>query len=267
MNGSRGLGRWAPVAVGVGLIIAACGSGASPAGSGATVSEGAPAQGGVLSMAANSDLQHLDPALMYDTVSLPAVLMLYDRLLDYDSGTTLVPTLAEAMPTVSADGKSYTFKLRKGVDFVNADGTVLREMTADDVAYSINRVLDPNLKPNPSPVQGAFFGNIAGAADVIAGKAPTASGIKVIDPNTIQFDLVNADRTFLNVMASSFASIVPKEMAGEDTAAFDAKPVGSVVPVEELYEGPAGPVRAQPALLAGRQAQSRRCRLPAQRRH
>ncbi|MDP9249912.1 MAG: ABC transporter substrate-binding protein [Chloroflexota bacterium] len=131
------------------------------------------------------------------------------------------------MPTASADGKSFTFKLRTGVQFVKADGTVLREMTADDVAYSINRVLDPKLTPSPSPVESAFFGNIVGASDVIAGTTRTASGIKVIDPLTVEFDLVKADRTFLNVLATTFGSIVPKELATEDTAAFDAAPVGS----------------------------------------
>jgi hypothetical protein len=132
---------------------------------------GAPQQGGTLSMSANSDIQHFDPAIQYDSVSMPTVLMLFDRLLGYDEGTNLVPELAEAMPTVSEDGKSYTFKLRKGANFVKPDGSVLREITADDVAYSINRVLDPDLKPNPSPVESAFFGNIVGATDVIAGTA------------------------------------------------------------------------------------------------
>ena len=80
-----------------------------------------------------------------------------------------MPLLADGMPTVSADGKAFTFKIHDDVNFVNEDGSVLRKMTADDVAYSINRVLDPNLKPNPSPVASGFFGNIVGAADVLAG--------------------------------------------------------------------------------------------------
>jgi oligopeptide transport system substrate-binding protein len=192
-----------------------------------SASTGAIPQGGTLSIAYASDLQHLDPAVMYDTVGIAAVRLMFESPLTYDTGTKLVPMLASEMPTVSSDGLTYTIKLRSGVNFVNEDGTVLRQMTADDLTYSLNRVLDPNLKPSPSPVASAFFGNIVGAADVIAGKAKTATGIKTIDPSTVEIDLVKADATFVNILASTFASVVPKEDATEDTAAFDAKPVGT----------------------------------------
>lgn len=204
------------------LMLVSCGGDTAPSGSAVGAEEG-----GTLSIAFNSDIQHLDPALSYDSVSQPAVRLLFDSLLTYDAGTRLVPALADGLPTVSDDGKTYTFRLRSGVQFVNADGSVLREMTADDVAYSINRVLDPGLQPAPSPVESAFFGNIVGATEVIAGTAETASGIRVIDALTVEFALVNADRTFLHVMATTFGSIVPMEFATEDTAAFDAAPVGT----------------------------------------
>ncbi|HEX8026213.1 MAG TPA: ABC transporter substrate-binding protein [Candidatus Limnocylindrales bacterium] len=223
------------------LVGSACSSGApttaptsGPVASTGAESPGATTQasaaiptGGTLSFGFNGEIQHLDPSLGYDVTSWPAERLIYEALLDYDSSSNLVPLLADGMPTVSADGKTVTFKIHSGVNFVKADGSVLREMTADDVAYSINRDLDPNLKPNPSPVGSAFFGNIVGAADVLAGKAKTATGIKVIDPTTIEFDLVNADATFLNVMATPFAMVVPKELATEDTAAFEAAPVGT----------------------------------------
>jgi ABC-type transport system substrate-binding protein len=228
------------------LIASACGTTSSPAPSGgasvappastpaesagASSAASAPAtipQGGTLSIGWNGEIQWLDPALGYDVTSWPAERLMFEALLDYDDGTKLVPLLADGMPTVSTDGKTVTAKLHGDVNFVNQDGTVLRKMTADDVAYSINRVLDPNLKPNPSPVASGFFGNIVGAADVLAGTAQTASGIKVIDPTTIEFDLVNPDATFLNVLATPFASIVPKEVAGDDATAFSAKPVGT----------------------------------------
>ena len=47
---------------------------------------------------------------------------MFDSLLDYDMGTKLVPALADGMPSVSADGKAYTFKLQPGINFVKADG-------------------------------------------------------------------------------------------------------------------------------------------------
>ncbi|MEA2619552.1 MAG: peptide/nickel transport system substrate-binding protein [Chloroflexota bacterium] len=247
MRSNRVHRRLAALGVVISLVAGACGAASSPApsaGSGAATpppssgstgpgpssvaspSSGIP-QGGTLSIGWNGEIQWLDPALGYDVTSWPAERLMFEPLLAYDEGTALKPLLADGMPTVSADGKAYTFKLHSGVNFVNEDGSVLRAVTADDVAYSINRLLDPTLKPNPSPVAGGFFGNIVGAADVLGGKATTASGIKVIDPATVEFDLVNADATFMNVLATPFASIVPKELAGGDATVFSAKPVGT----------------------------------------
>jgi oligopeptide transport system substrate-binding protein len=232
----------------VGLLVTACGGTATPAPTSAPVatpgtSVAAPSasvaaaspsaaastipQGGTLSIAYKSDYQHLDPAVQYDTVGIGGTRLMFEAPLTYDSGTKLEPMLATAMPTISSDGLTYTFTLRSGVNFINEDGSILREMTADDFVYSINRVLDPNLKPAPSPVSTAFFGNIAGAAEVIAGKAKTATGLKALNAHDVEIDLVKADATFLNILATTFASVVPKELATEDTAAFDAKPVGT----------------------------------------
>jgi peptide/nickel transport system substrate-binding protein len=61
----------------------------------------------------------------------------------------------------------------------------------------------------------------------LSGSAQEASGIKVIDDATIEFTLERADQTFLNVMATPFASIVPKELAGENAEEFSAAPVGT----------------------------------------
>ncbi len=181
---------------------------------------------GTVTIGFESDIQYFDPALAYDTISYAPGRLLFDQLLMYDAGTKLIPGLAEAMPTVSADGKTYTFKLRKGVNFHKPDGSVLREMTADDVVASLNRILDPNLKPNPSPVGPAFFSIIAGAQDVIDGKAPTASGLRAIDPQTVEIELVAPDKRLLNIVAMSFGGIVPAE-AGADATAFGAAPIGT----------------------------------------
>lgn len=224
-----------PLLAALAIIVAACGTATpsasqSPPASSAPSSAPAtppPASGGTLSMAVDSDISTLDPAIGYDVVTFPIANMLYDQLVEYDSGTTLIPGLASEMPALSADGLTYTFKLRPGVSFVKADGTVLRELNADDVVHSINRILDPKLTPTPSPVGPAFFTLIAGGQDVVDGKAAVASGLKVIDPLTVEITLREANRAFLNILAMPFGSIVPKELAGQDTTAFSNSPVGT----------------------------------------
>ena len=161
-------------------------------------------------IAYKDDLATLDPAIGYDWTNWPAIKLVFDGLLDYDSGTTIMPRLAESLPTVSADGTVYTFKLRKGVKFSNG-----REFNADDVVYTITRVLDPT---TGSPGAGFFVG-IKGAQEFIDGSATTVEGIKAVDANTVEFTLSAPDVTFLNKMALNFSFIVPKEeveKAGEN---------------------------------------------------
>ena len=81
---------------------------------------------------------------------LPFVRMFFQPLLDYDDGVNLVPLAAEAMPTLSDDGKTYTFHSAKAFDFSNG-----RELTADDFVYAWQRVLDPATKSPGSTYRGA----------------------------------------------------------------------------------------------------------------
>src|SRR5689334_2957386 len=84
-----------------------------------------PKQGGSMIVTFKDDLPTLDPAIGYDWKNWSVIKSVFDGLLDYKPGTTeLVPDLAESF-TVSDDGLTYTFKLRKGVKFHNG-----REMTA-----------------------------------------------------------------------------------------------------------------------------------------
>lgn len=178
----------------------------------------APQQGGEITVVYKDDLATLDPAVAYDWTNWPAVKMVFDGLLDYDETTNLLPRLAEAMPEVSADGTVYTFKLRQGVTFQNG-----REFMADDVVYTITRVLDP---ATASPGAGFYVG-IQGAQEFMDGQADSVEGIKALDQYTVEFTLAQPDVTFLNKMALNFAFIVPQEeveAAGEN---FGHAPVGT----------------------------------------
>src|SRR6187549_2383753 len=68
-----------------------------------------------LSIAFASDITTFDPAIGYDALAFPIGHALYDTLVTYDEGTTLVPGLAAEMPTISDDGLTYTFDIRTDV--------------------------------------------------------------------------------------------------------------------------------------------------------
>jgi peptide/nickel transport system substrate-binding protein len=125
------------VAVTVGL--AACGSSSSGGGGGTS-----PAAGPSLVVENAFVLKTLDPARMFEPTGLMIDHVLYDTLLTYKGSnvTTPVPDLATSF-TASADAKTYTFTLRKGVKFANGDS-----VTAADVVFSLMRT--KNIAGNPS---------------------------------------------------------------------------------------------------------------------
>ncbi|MBS0122601.1 ABC transporter substrate-binding protein [Thetidibacter halocola] len=182
-----------------------------------TADPNAKAGGGIV-VTYKDDVATLDPAIGYDWQNWSMIKSLFDGLMDYVPGTTeLRPGLAESYE-ISDDGMTFTFKLRSGVTFHNG-----REMTADDVKYSLDRVTNPVTQ---SPGAG-FFGSIAGYDAMSDGSATSLSGVEVVDPMTVKITLSRPDATFLHVMALNFASVVPKEAveaAGDD---FGKQPVGT----------------------------------------
>ena len=175
-------------------------------------------QGGSIVITYKDDVATLDPAIGYDWQNWSMIKSLFDGLMDYKPGTTeLVPDLAESYE-ISENGQTFTFKLRKGVKFHNG-----REMTADDVKYSIDRVVNPVTQ---SPGQG-FFASIKGYDEAAEGKADGVAGIVVVDPYTIKFELTRPDATFLHVMAINFSHVVPKEEVEKYGADFGKNPVGT----------------------------------------
>lgn len=174
--------------------------------------------GGMITVTYKDDVATLDPAIGYDWQNWSMIKSLFDGLMDYVPGTTeLRPGLAESYE-ISEDGTVFTFTLRDGVTFHNG-----REMTAEDVAYSLTRVTTPETQ---SPGAG-FFASIAGFDAISSGEADTLTGVEVLDPKTVQITLSRPDATFLHVMALNFASIVPKEVVDEFGTDFGKNPVGT----------------------------------------
>jgi ABC-type transport system substrate-binding protein len=186
-------------------------------GSAAVLAQEVP-RGGEMIVTYKDDVSTLDPAIGYDWQNWSMIKSLFDGLMDYEPGTTeLITDLAESYE-ISEDGLTYTFKLRDGVTFHNG-----REMTAEDVKWSIERAVRPETQ---SPGQG-FFGMIGGFEGVVAGEADTLSGIEVVDPATIRFQLSRPDATFLHILALNFGFVVPKEAVEEHGQDFGKNPVGT----------------------------------------
>ncbi|MES2434870.1 MAG: ABC transporter substrate-binding protein [Pseudomonadota bacterium] len=175
-------------------------------------------QGGSIVMTYKDDVATLDPAIGYDWQNWSMIRSLFDGLMDYVPGTTdLRPGLAEKYE-ISEDGLTYTFHLRAGVKFHNG-----REMTADDVKYSLDRV---TLPATQSPGSG-FFGSIKGYDAMVGGTATSLEGVTVVDPLTVKIELSRPDATFLHVMAINFSSVVPKEAVEAANGDFGKMPVGT----------------------------------------
>nr|WP_281251074.1 ABC transporter substrate-binding protein [Thioclava marina] len=174
--------------------------------------------GGNIIVTYKDDVATLDPAIGYDWQNWSMIKSVFDGLMDYVPGTTeLRPGLAESYE-ISEDGTTFTFKLREGVKFHNG-----REMTAEDVKYSLDRVTTPATQ---SPGAG-FFGSIKGYDAMADGSATSLEGVTVVDPYTVKIELSRPDATFLHVMALNFASVVPKEAVDEYGADFGKHPVGT----------------------------------------
>ena len=197
------------------VLAAACGNGNQSTGG------GQPTYGGTLVTTFKDDFKSLDPAIGYDTDSWSIERELYNGLLDYQGyGTKLVPDIAASMPTISSDGKVYSFKLRHDVKFSNGRG-----VTADDFKYSWERMLAP---ATAGPMTGGpFWGGVHGAPDFFNGKATSISGIKVLDPYTLEVDLDSPNLAFLNIVAMPFGFVIPKEAVAAANGDFAHHPVGT----------------------------------------
>ncbi len=151
---------------------------------------------------------------------------IFNKLVEFEIGTTeIVPGLAESW-TVSSDGLEYTFNLRKGVQFHSIKGfTPSREFNADDVLFSFNRQF---LKDHPyNKVSGGNYEYFNGMS-----MPDLLNQVKRIDDHTVKFILNRPEAPMIANLAMDFASIHSAEYADKMASAgtldkFDQNPVGT----------------------------------------
>ena len=152
---------------------------------------------------------------------------IYNRLVEFELGTTnIAPGLAQSWE-ISADGLTYTFKLRKGAKFQsNAKFKPSRDVNADDILFSYNRMADPK-HPFHSTAVGQTFAYFEDMGlDKIVDK------LEKVDDMTVRFKLKHPEAPFLANLAMDFASILSAEYADKMKAAgtadvIDREPIGT----------------------------------------
>jgi ABC-type transport system substrate-binding protein len=177
----------------------------------------APADDGVYRRPIGNDPATLDPAVINDIYGRSVAQQIFDGLVSFDQTLAITPSLAQFW-RASRDGLTWTFTLRKGVRFHHG-----RELTADDVVYSLARVLDPRLKSTAADL----FTNIRGAPEFQRGETSRVTGLIALDRYTVQVSLTETSVPFVSLLAIGQAKIVPRDLAERDPAGFGVKPVGT----------------------------------------
>jgi len=163
-----------------------------------------PATGGTAHLTAQSDPNSLDPAFDLDFQIVYATCA---NLVTYPdkpgaAGSHVVPEVAEAVPTPTDGGRTYTFRIRRGFRFSPPSNA---PVTAATFKSTIERVVNPHLKS----FNASLFNDIVGYRQYRAGKARGLSGV-VARGNTLTINLTHPDGGFLPNLALSTACAVPQ---------------------------------------------------------
>ncbi len=156
----------------------------------------------------SSGLASLDPAFAKNKQVMWAVHQLYNTLVEIDSNMQIAPSLAKRWE-ISANNLTFTFYLKDSIYF--SDDACFekgkarpdepfgrgRKLTAQDVAYSFNRIVDKN---TASP--GAWIFN---------NRVDSANGFKALNDSVFQLKLIRPFHSILGILSMQYCSVVPHE--------------------------------------------------------
>ena len=180
-------------------LLAGCGGGSetTPAPeTTAPVEETAPSEpvaGGILRYGSDSEPTGFDPHTVSEEASLRVINQLYETLVATNADMTFYGELAESWEI--PDDVTYIFHLRQGVKFHSG-----REMTAEDVVYTFDRVL--------GKTEAGDIGALGSSSSYFGG----IESVEALDPYTVQFTLAEPNAAFLNNLTSNYGAIVDKDV-------------------------------------------------------
>ncbi|HVI46167.1 MAG TPA: ABC transporter substrate-binding protein [Chitinophaga sp.] len=160
-------------------------------------------------------ISSLDPAFAKNQAVIWAVKQLYNTLVEPDDELVIRPSLAKQW-RVSDDHLTYTFDLRTDVYFHDSeifpDGKG-RRLTAQDVVYSLQRIMDP-----ATASSGAWIFN---------GRVKAGEGFKALNDSTFQLTLIHPFHPILGILSMQYCSVVPHEAIEKYGKDFRSHPCGT----------------------------------------
>lgn len=182
--------------------------------------------GKVLRINLTTGLTGLDPAHASNQNNVWMCQQLFSTLVGVDSLGRLAPDLAHSW-TLSTDGRTYTFRLRRDVYFhhhplFGRDST--RRVTAQDVRYSLTRLCLP---ATGSPGLWILNGHLTGVEALRSGKTDTLAGITVPNDSTLILQLDAPFPPFIQLLSMPYAAVVPHEVVSALGKDFRLRPIGS----------------------------------------
>jgi peptide/nickel transport system substrate-binding protein len=213
--------RWLLLAgaMSLALFAAACGSDDSGGGasskakqaSGGEIKPGT--KGGTLTYLAASDIDYLDTGQTYYTFGYMVAYATNRTLYSFKPNDSVkpVPDLAEGEPEISADNKTITVHIKKGIKYAPP---VNREVKAADIKYAFERAFS---KEVPSGYAGTYFSSIVGTPDKAnSGDVKPISGIETPDDSTIVFKLKEPQAPLVSqALVMPITVPVPEEYASK----------------------------------------------------
>ncbi len=181
-----------------------------------------------------------DPAGAQDLYSATIEQVIFETLLTYDylaRPAKVVPLVAEALPQITDNGRTYTIKIRRGIHFTSdpAFKGQKRELVAEDFIYSLKRLIDPRLR---SPWAWLVEGKIVGLDELAEAAKKSGkfnydakiSGLEAIDRYTLRIRLKETDYNLPYVLAHEPTSAVAREVIekyADESGRAMSNPVGT----------------------------------------
>jgi oligopeptide transport system substrate-binding protein len=163
---------------------------------------------------------HVDPQRMADFGSYTVASQVYSTLVLLDEHLQLVPYAAEKW-TASRDGLAWTFKLRDNLVFHNG-----RKADANDVKYSLTRLASPDSR---SPSSALLLADVVGFEAVNKGQAKELTGVRAVDPLTVEIRLQSPPKgdllTRLSHISTAIIAHEAVEAGGQNWA--ETHPIGT----------------------------------------